>query len=208
MKQKQLYFKFSLLFLMCVVLPSKVQGQEANLKIHYTFDDVVGRKVPDKSGSGDNALLVNSASVIRMGKLNVLSLGNNDGYLDLTAKAGDVISKVNNYTISLYYRIDRDATISGNFLWSFSTLQNSWATTGIYSAYRVNAQRFAASTGGFEGERAIERGKESLKGIWIHVLYRQASKIGRLYINGELSYLRYNSKTRVNRCGSYPCIDI
>lgn len=189
MKQKEFNLKSCLLIILtCVFFLSKSQAQEANLKIHFTFDDVAGKSVPDKSGNGNDALLVNSAKVIPMGKCNVLSLGSANGYLDMTAKAGNIISNVTNYTISVYYRIDQNTSITGNgnFLWSFSTLESCWATSGIYAAYRVNNQRFAASLGGFEGERSIQKGKPSIQDTWIHLLYRQTAKIGRLYINGEL----------------------
>ncbi len=188
MKCKQFSLKLSLLLLSCIAICFEAQAQEANLKLHYAFDDVSGKTVPDKSGSGCDAQMVNSASVIKMGKCNVLSLGAGEGYLDMTAKAGAVLSKTTNFTISVYYRVDKsvDLSVHGNFLWVFSTLPTCWASNGVYTSYRLNAQHFAASLGGFEGERSLEKGKESIKGEWMHVLYRQTAKVGRLYVNGEL----------------------
>ncbi len=188
MKCKQFSLKLSLLLLSCIAIFFEAQAQEANLKIHYAFDDVSGKTVRDKSGNGVDALMVNSASVIQMGNAKVLSLGGADGYLDMTAKAGAALSKVSNFTISVYYRVDKSTNISGNgnFLWVFSTLPACWASNGVYTSYRLNAQYFAASLGGFQGERVIQKDKESIKGEWIHVLYRQSAQIGRLYINGEL----------------------
>lgn len=59
------------------------------------------------------------------------------------------------------------------------------ATEGKYSAYRLNAQRFANSTGGYANETGIELARESEKGKWMHVLYTQAGATGTLYLNGQ-----------------------
>ena len=91
--------------------------------------------------------------------------------------------------MSVYYRVDSDASLSGAgfFLWSFSTLAACDATNGQYIAYRLNAQRIASSTGGYSNEVGYQVGGESAKNSWIHLLYRQNGGIGNLYINGSLT---------------------
>jgi hypothetical protein len=158
------------------------------LKIHYNFNDVNGNTVTDVSGSGYNGTLFNEASVISMGKYKVLSLGNGSGYVDMGASAGNILPTANNYTVSVYHRVDKTASLTGNgyFLWAFSVLEANAASTGPYVAYRLNRQRFALTTGGYSNESGIEVGAEAVKDEWHHVLYRQTGNTGELYIDGQL----------------------
>jgi hypothetical protein len=158
------------------------------LKIRYDFENVTDQTVPDVSNSGYDGTLYNEASVIQMGKYNVLSLGNKTGYVDMGKSAGNIISSMNNFTISAYYRLDKSASLSGNghFLWAFSVLASNGASDGPYLAYRLNKQRFALSTGGWGSENAIDLDAEAEKGAWHHVVYRQDGTVGELYIDGEI----------------------
>lgn len=164
-----------------------LQAQDEGLTLRYDFEGTSGTSVPDASPSGVTATLRGEAQVEEMGKYHVLDLGDGSGYLDLTGAAGDVFKASDNYTVSVYYRVDEDASLSGNgyFLWSFSTSTACTATEGKYSAYRLNAQRFANSTGGFNNEFGLQTGSESEKGRWIHVAYTQNGATGVLYIDGR-----------------------
>ncbi len=159
----------------------------SGLKLRYTFSEVNNKTVTDASGSGNNATLKNEASILVMGKYKVLSLGNGSGYLDMGKNAGSVISAMSNYTVSVYYRVDKTASLSGNgfFLWAFSSLEANSATSGPYVAYRLNAQRFALSTGGYNNEKGIEIGGASAKDGWMHIVYRQTGAKGELFLNGK-----------------------
>lgn len=167
---------------------STSQAQESGLCLHYNFEGTSGTTVPDQSGTGANATLKNNAKVVEMGKYHILDLGNGTGYLDLSSKAGDALRATDSYTVSLYYYVDKNASLTGNgyFLWTFSTAEACGSTSGKYAAYRLNAQRFANSTGGYSNETGIEVSSASEKGSWIHVAYTQDGASGRLYINGTL----------------------
>lgn len=166
----------------------KYRISETGLKIQYTFDSVTNKTVADASGSGYNATLMNNASILSMGKYKVLDLGNGTGYLDMGTAVGNVLSSTTNYTVSVYYRVDKNASLSGNgfFLWAFSVLTANNANAGPYLAYRLNAQRFALSTGGYNHEKTIEIGGAATKATWQHILYRQSGTQGELYLNGKL----------------------
>ncbi|MDR1121249.1 MAG: DUF6383 domain-containing protein [Dysgonamonadaceae bacterium] len=160
----------------------------SGLKIHYTFDNVTGNTVTNEAADEYHGTLNNEASVISMGKYKVLSLGNGTGYLDMSAAAGNILPTATNYTVSAYYRVDKAASLSGNgyFLWAFSVLETNSASAGPYVAYRLNAQRFALSTGGYSNEAGIQVGEAAIKDVWQHVLYRQTGNTGELYIDGQL----------------------
>lgn len=163
------------------------QTHADQLKLHIDFQNTNGTTVTDATNSGITCTLKNEATVTQLGNINVLNLGNGTGYLDLTAATGTLFASLDTFTISMYYYVDTDATITqaGNFLWSFSTSTACTSTAGKYSAYRINAQRFAVSTGGYSNEYAIEEGNASEQGCWKHVLYTQNGTTGRLYIDGQ-----------------------
>ncbi|MBQ8220855.1 MAG: alginate lyase family protein [Bacteroidaceae bacterium] len=179
-----------MLGLLCssMLMPAVAQTTD-KLVLHYDFVGAEGTTVPDASGSGIDATLRNGASVETVGEWSVLHTGSAGGFLDMTAKAGELFRTQDDYTISMYYRVNKATSLSGNghFLWAFSTTVANSATSGKYSAYRLNAQRFANSTGGYNNETGIEVGGESAKDEWIHVLYTQSGRTGRLYLNGTLA---------------------
>lgn len=162
-------------------------AQEESLKLCFDFKQVSGTTVTD-AVSGVAAQLMSTAKVVEMGTYKVLDLGNSTGYLNMTAEAGKLLAAQDDHTLSVYYRIEDAASLSGNgfFLWSFSTSGACGATTGVYSTYRVNAQRIAVSTGGYQNEIGYSVGPASAKGKWIHVAYTQQGATGKLYIDGVL----------------------
>jgi len=177
---KKIFFTLSLL-----LLASSASASGENLKLHFDFSKVSGKQVTDVASSVKGKLM-NQARVIKMGSYNVLDLGNGTGYLDMTSSAGQQVRSLEDFTVSVYYRVDMAATVSaaGNFLWCFSQSSANTETASPYTAYRLNKQRMATSTGGWGSETAMEIGTESDKGCWIHMLYRQKAKKGELYLNG------------------------
>jgi hypothetical protein len=162
------------------------------LKIRYTFDDVNGNTVTNSAEKGDgkyNGILYNDASVITMGKYKVLSLGNGTGYLDMTSDAGYIFPTASNYTVSAYYRVDKNASLSGNgyFLWTFSSQELNTSTTGQYFFYQLNNQRYGITYSGWNNDAGISLATAATQDEWTHVLYRQTGSVGELYINGALA---------------------
>src|SRR5574344_1694724 len=137
-----------------------ITAQDDGLVMHFDFSKVSGTSVTDVGTSGIAATLMNQAKVEEMGKYHVLDLGAGTGYLDLSAQAGKLLQQTDTFTISVYYRVDANATLTGNgfFLWAFSTSTDCQQSAGKYSAYRLNAQRYATSTGGYSNETGIEKG--------------------------------------------------
>lgn len=157
--------------------------------IHYDFSQR-GESVINISSDKYHAGLHNNAQVLSVDTFKMLSLGNENGYLDLGQETGEVISKLEDFTISANVFIDNNASITGNgnFLWVFSTSNSCGSTSGKYIAYRVNIQRYALSTGGYSNEKvAIQKGSAAVKGSWQHVVYRQANGVGTVLVNGEVA---------------------
>ena len=172
--------------LMLLTLTGGIAAQEEHLVMQFDFSNVSGKSVTD-SVSGVTAKLMGVAKVVSMGDRNVLNLGNGSGYLDLSKNAGNVVKGLGNFTVSTYYRVDSEASLSGAgfFLWCFSQSAANTETSAAYTAYRLNAQRMATATSGWGSEVGMEVGSESVKGRWVHVLYRQTGAKGELIIDGK-----------------------
>jgi hypothetical protein len=166
----------------------KYTASSLGLKAQYLFNDVTNGQVPDASGSGNTGTLVNQASIMSMGKYKVLNLGSSNGYLDMGANVGNVISSMSNYTISAYYLVDPSVTLSGNglFLWTFSTQTANGASSGQYIYYQLQNQRMAVANAGWNSEKAVTLASAANKGVWQHVVYTQTGTVGQLYINGVM----------------------
>lgn len=126
------------------------------------------------------------AKVMAEGK--VLDLGAHDGYYDLTAETGAVVSGLRDFTISVYYKVGAENLLDGygHFLFAFSALAENKAEEGPYMAMRLNEQRFETSTGGWNHEEIIMQGGQPKRDVWVHALYRQHGKCGELYLDGKL----------------------
>ena len=157
-----------------------------HLKMCFDFTNVSGTSVKDDV-SGVTASLKGVAKVIELGQYHVLDLGNASGYLDMTRDAGAIVRGLQDFTVSVCYRVDASASLSGQgfFLWCFSQSAANTADASPYTAYRLNAQRMATSTGGYNHETGMETGSASPKGRWVHVLYRQKGQRGELFIDGR-----------------------
>lgn len=139
--------------------------------------------------SWDTTQLHNGATVTKLGDMDVLDLGASDGYYDLTTEvAGKMISSLNDFTVSVYFKVDSLNTLDGygHFLFAFSKLAENKADEGPYMAMRLNEQRFETSTGGWEHEEIVMQGGQPARNVWIHALFRQAGHSGELYLDGQL----------------------
>lgn len=137
----------------------------------------------------DTAQLHNGATVTKLGDMDVLDLGATDGYYDLTAEvAGKTISSLNDFTVSVYFKVDSLNMLEGygHFLFAFSKLAENKADEGPYMAMRLNEQRFETSTGGWEHEEIVMQGGQPARNVWIHALFRQTGHSGELYLDGQL----------------------
>jgi DUF1680 family protein len=154
--------------------------------IHFNAGE--NNQVVDLTGNNFAASLKNGATTKKMGNFSVLNLGTSNGYVDMSAQAGNILTQLTDFSVSVYYHIDNSTTITGNgnFLWAFSSHEACNQTTGKYIAYRVNTQRYALSTGGWGSEVAtLQTGAAAAKGRWQHLLYTQYGTVAKLYINGN-----------------------
>ena len=181
--------RFRLLLMFVALLNSLgIWAEEANLKLHFNFENATGNAVPEAvSGGTLKGTLQNNAKVEKMGKYHVLNLGSANGYFDMGAGAGKVIAGCTNFTISMYYYVNANQDISGlgNFLFTFSTQETCSSDAGCYYFYALNSQRFAASQAGYGSESSVNANVVSAKGRWVSVVYVLDGSNGTLYVDGQ-----------------------
>lgn len=181
--------RFRLLLMFVALLNALgIWAEEANLKLHFNFENATGNAVPEAvSGGTLKGTLLNNAKVEKMGKYHVLNLGSANGYFDMGAGAGKVIAGCTNFTISMYYYVNANQDISGlgNFLFTFSTQETCSSDAGCYYFYALNSQRFAASQAGYGSESSVNANVVSAKGRWVSVVYVLDGSNGTLYVDGQ-----------------------
>ena len=181
--------RFRLLLMFVALLNALgIWAEEANLKLHFNFENATGNAVPEAvSGGTLKGTLQNNAKVEKMGKYHVLNLGSANGYFDMGADAGKVIAGCTNFTISMYYYVNANQDISGlgNFLFTFSTQETCSSDAGCYYFYALNSQRFAASQAGYGSESSVNANVVSAKGHWVSVVYVLDGSNGTLYVDGQ-----------------------
>ena len=76
----------------------------------------------DQSGTYETTLH-QGAQIIEYAGRNVLSLGNDNGYLDFGTKMGELIGSLGTFTITMNVYIPETTNITGNgnFIWCFAT---------------------------------------------------------------------------------------
>lgn len=181
--------RFRLLLMFVALLNALgIWAEEANLKLHFNFENATGNAVPEAvSGGTLKGTLQNNAKVEKMGKYHVLNLGSANGYFDMGAGAGKVMAECTNFTISMYYYVNANQDISGlgNFLFTFSTQETCSSDAGCYYFYALNSQRFAASQAGYGSESSVNANVVSAKGRWVSVVYVLDGNNGTLYVDGQ-----------------------
>lgn len=181
--------RFRLLLMFVALLNALgIWAEEANLKLHFNFENATGNAVPEAvSGGTLKGTLQNNAKVEKMGKYHVLNLGSANGYFDMGAGAGKVMAGCTNFTISMYYYVNANQNISGlgNFLFTFSTQETCSSDAGCYYFYALNTQRFAASQAGYGSESSVNANVVSAKGRWVSVVYVLDGSNGTLYVDGQ-----------------------
>ena len=181
--------RFRLLLMFVALLNALgIWAEEANLKLHFNFENATGNAVPEAvSGGTLKGTLQNNAKVEKMGKYHVLNLGSANGYFDMGADAGKVMAECTNFTISMYYYVNASQDISGlgNFLFTFSTQETCSSDAGCYYFYALNSQRFAASQAGYGSESSVNANVVSAKGRWVSVVYVLEGSNGTLYVDGQ-----------------------
>jgi hypothetical protein len=163
---------------------------QSSLKLHYTFENLNAdlTQVIDDSGNGYNATFSNGAATRQMGANKVLDLGATNGYLDMGANVGVLISSMQDFSIAAYLYVDPATSVTddGNFVWSFGNSSNMANDKNGGMFFTAKTTRFAIFPTFWTAEQSVNYNNTFSKGIWKHITYVQSGITGSVYVNGTL----------------------
>jgi hypothetical protein len=177
------------------VLANEGTAYTSNLLVKYDFANATTSDtiVTDAAQQHYTGALKGGASIHTIGtstKYNVLALGSNNGYLDMSKAVGRVIYHLDTaYTISTYYRVDTGYTNiggNGNFIWTFAN-RDTLGTTQNGGMYCVlNDREFQITKTYYSTHQGISYGSATPKGAWHNITYTQFGDSGAIYYDGSL----------------------
>lgn len=173
-----------------LLLLTTTHAQTANLKLQYKFNQKANTdSIVDETGNGYNGKLYGSAKIKQLGNFGMLEIGSTNGYADLGAKTGNIISTLTDFSISTYLYIDPSLVLTnaGNFVWTFSNAENILTSATGCMFYTAKSSRYAISLTNYSNEKQVNVNSAATKGSWKHVTYRQSGNTGEVYINGVLT---------------------
>ena len=162
-----------------------IQAQDSSLKLHYTFSGS-DAYVADQSGNNYNGILKNGAVPEQLGSFYVLNLGSQNGYIDLTPTAGNLIKTLSDFSIALYIYVEPhvDLTQNGNFICTFANSDDMARTANGNMFLIAKNTRYAISSTHWQNETTVSANSDLEKGTWKHLAYTQEGNTGRLFIDG------------------------
>lgn len=162
---------------------------EEGLRLHYDFSRTTdaGTTVKDASGNGYSGKVHNEASFETLGNIGVLNLGENNGYLDMGLKAGELINQLEDFTIALYLFVDEDTDLNahGNFVWNFGNSDNMATDQNGSMFFSARTTGYTISRRHWSGEEVVSRSRTFPKGQWHHIAYVQSGGTGTIYFDGS-----------------------
>ncbi|CAB3696164.1 LamG-like jellyroll fold domain-containing protein [Paraburkholderia rhynchosiae] len=149
------------------------------LHTYLTFDEASGTSAADATGNGHTGTLIGGATRAAGHSRNAVSLDGSSGYVSLP---GNVVADISDFTIAA---------------WVFWNGGNAWARifdfgagTGRYLFLTPKSSsglmRFAITTNGGHGERAINGNVALPTGQWAHVAVTLSGTTATLYLNGNV----------------------
>ncbi len=165
----------SLLFAFCSI------SAHAELKVHFTFESP-NSQVGEHTGS-----LQNGASLTTVAGLPVLILGDNNGYFDMGTSVGNVITTLDDFTVSTNIYIPSTTRLgsNGNFIYTFANSTNIANDANGCIFFGANETRYTICLTNYQAEKNVIANYRFPTGSWHTLTYRQASNYGELFLDGE-----------------------
>ncbi|MBN2166770.1 MAG: family 43 glycosylhydrolase [Marinilabiliaceae bacterium] len=180
---------FKILFLI-IALFSGVVINAQTLKLHYGLsNDTNGSsEVIDETGNGHNGSLINGATISTYDNLPVIDLGTTNGYVDMGASVGNIISGLTNFTIvtKMYIPTTTSLNSNGNFVWTFSNSNNIGSDANGCIFFSARNGRYAITKTNYTAESGVQTGSAIAKGSWKTLIYTQNEGVGRIFIDGNV----------------------
>lgn len=183
-------------FVVCLSLAGIFSGSTVFAQsvpaLHYTFASATIENdsiIKDQSVNGYDGILRNEAIPVYDAELdmNVLDLGTFNGYLDMQAAAGGLVSELTDFTIATYFRAGdgTDLGQNGNMLWAFANSDDMGADANGNMFWHIRgSNRYAISATHWQSEKGASTGISTVKNEWHHVAVTQLNGLVTVYYDG------------------------
>ena len=162
-------------------------GSSENTVLLSEFDF---NSINDVQGNYSGSL-ENGADIVDYAGRNILSLGDNNGFFNLSPNFGNIISKLDSFSIStnLYVPTSTNISQNGNFIWSFANSSNMLTDANGNMFLTAISSRYAISPSGYWAESTVNAAKPLPQSKWINITYTQRNGKGLIFIDGELAVI-------------------
>lgn len=177
----------------------------SGLRLHYTFEQANGNILPDVTGNGFNGTLFGATVGVTNGKPSLILGTSGTDYVDMGANTGNLISSLNDFTISTYIWVNSTNTnlsANGNFICVFANSANTGTAQNGIIYLQAKRSRYAISPTFWNAEQVAQTGQDVVRGQWVHLTYTQSGNTGRLYVNGELRNTNPNITLKPSNIGA------
>ena len=167
----------------------------SDLLLNYNFASnlVSGTTVTDAAEKHLTGTLMKGASVSTIGSgnsaYNVLNLASDSAYFDMGIDCGKLIYGLSDYSISVYFAIDKSKTNfsnKGNIIYTFSNSDSSSVKKNGYIFGRATNATHCVSPNAESGNMLTAAAKSEVsKGTFHHLVFTQKGNTGTTYLDGD-----------------------
>ena len=178
------------------ISPKSGTQYSSDLLLNYNFatSQVSGTAVTDAAEKHFTGTLKKGATAVTIGpadnKHNILYLGTDSAYFDMGTECGKLSYGLTDYSVSLYFLVDKNKTNfanDGNFLYTFSNSDSSGTVRNGYMFGRAsNVIQCVSSSYWSTGNMATSGVSQPSQGAFHHFLYTQKDLVGTVYFDGKV----------------------
>ena len=118
--------------------------------------------------------------------LEVIDLGEKDGYVDLGSAFGEVVATLDDFAVSTNLQIPASAALgnAGNFIFTFANGDRLGSSPVGCAFLGANETRYAITPTNYTAEKALSLKAPFVQGLWQNITYTQRDGLGTFYIDG------------------------
>lgn len=165
------------------------QDLTTGLKLHYTFDDVVGTLVPDASGNGQAGTFMGAAVTAEGHTGPAVSLTNVNDYVQLP---NDITTTLTDYTVACWVNLNTVNNSNGDNYWGRIFDFGNGTAINMFMAPQNGAPYYAIKPSDVVGEQSVKSSGFLTPNAWYHVAvtcsFNETTGLGvlRMYLNGSI----------------------
>lgn len=159
-----------------------IKKEETTLVYNADFSSLTDIKAGIKGSLENGAVLTEEEGIP------VLSLGDDNGYFNMGKEVGDIISSLENFSISTNLYIPSSYTLgsNGNFIYTFANSTNSVSDRNGYLFFSANSSKYAITKTYYSSEQYLNGAKAIETGVWKNVTVTQSNGLVKIYVDGEI----------------------